>query len=151
MEPDAIKTAVETRKYSRYPDHIHAAAYNYLDQGYSLRAIERNLAQDFPDQLIPAFNTIAIWEQERNATAQSTRVPRMERIIDLADDAVAQGLRDVLAGNQSLAAKSLIAANAAGNTLRDKLYRDANPAMSTLELAIESAEGTLRARLGLKH
>ena len=115
-----------------FPDAIVARALVLLIEGRSLRKVNVQLAEEF-DEDVPARETLRRWEQAYTETLREDEGDRIERLIALADDAIAHTLVTVLAEEHP--AKYLMSVNAVQGTLRDK--RDRQTGSATINLTIK--------------
>ena len=107
-------TAVQTH----YPDEIVATAVALGVRGYSLRRIESELRQRFPNERMPDHSTISDWLNNSDLTTalepQEQRIAhRTGRILEDQLDAVERGDKDI----------SLTQAGVLYGISRDKMFR----------------------------
>ena len=121
----------------QFRDAIVARAVVLLAEGRNLSEIERTLVQDFPDERTPSRDSVREWDRALADTSTTDAPTRIARIIDLADDAVVAGLRDVLTADDPR--KSLMSTNAVAGTYRDKQARTAGGAVNITLLVTERA------------
>ena len=106
---------------THYPDAIVARAVVLAAEGHSIRRIESDLANEFPDQPTPSREAVRRWAQAYADTCREDEGDRVQRIITLADDAVVAGLHG--ARDSVSPEKYIIPANAVAGTFRDKRDR----------------------------
>ena len=106
---------------THYPDAIVARAVVLAAEGHSIRRIESDLANEFPDEVTPSRDTVRRWALSYADSSREEEGDRMQRIISLADDAVVAGLN--AAKESDHPERFIIPANAVGGTLRDKRDR----------------------------
>ena len=103
---------------THYPDAIVARAVVLAAEGHSIRRIESDLANEFPDEVTPSREAVRRWAQSYADTCRQEEGDRVQRIISLADDAVVAGLNGVMESDHP--EKYLIPSNAVSVTFRDK-------------------------------
>lgn len=124
---------------SHFPDKVIAMAYSLLESGYTNRAVERSLKEQFGDDA-PSRETIRKWDQLLAESCHEEQETREQRVIAMSDDLIAAGLTQ-LQGQPENILKHLMTLNALRGTFVDKQFkRNAGPSVNVGVFVITEAK-----------